>query len=119
LSFLVLLSGDATLWTPTALLGVSFSLVPAVSWPSVARYAGPEQLGTAYGLMTMLQAAGLTLANLIAGSLNDNARASAAHAQGYAPMLWFFLLLSLAGFVFAALLWRHDLALKLHRAAQA
>lgn len=118
LSFLVLLSGDANLWIPTALLGVSFSLVPAVLWPSVARYAGPEQLGTAYGLMTMLQAAGLTLANLIAGSLNDNAHASAIHAQGYAAMLWFFLLLSLAGFVFAALLWRHDRALKLHRAAQ-
>jgi MFS family permease len=67
-----------------------------------------HQLGTAYGLMTMLQNAGLTFANVIFGYLNDSGSASAAHVQGYAAMLWFFGLLSLSGFFFAVLLWRRD-----------
>jgi len=108
LSFLFLASGDVALWVSSALLGVSFSLVPAVLWPSVARHVKGDQLGTAYGLMTMLQNAGLTLANVIVGYLNDRGGASAAHAQGYAAMLWFFGLLSLAGFLFSLLLLRHD-----------
>lgn len=108
LSFLFLMSGNVSLWISTALLGVSFSLVPAVLWPSVARHVAADQLGTAYGLMTMLQNAGLTLANVIVGYLNDSGNASAAHAQGYAAMLWFFGLLSLLGFIFAVLLWRRD-----------
>jgi hypothetical protein len=58
--------------------------------------------------MTMLQNAGLTLANVIVGYLKDSGNASAANAQGYAAMLWFFGLLSLAGFLFAVLLWRRD-----------
>ena len=107
LSFLFLASGGVNLWVSTVLLGVSFSLVPAVMWPAVPRVATAAQLGTAYGLMTMLQNVGLTAANVIAGYLNDRGGASAAHVQGYAAMLWFFGLLSLTAFVFAVLLWRH------------
>ncbi|MBS0388504.1 MAG: MFS transporter [Proteobacteria bacterium] len=108
LSFVCLASDDLPLWISTAMLGVSFSMVPAVLWPAVPRVAAAALLGTAYGLMTMLQNLGLALANLIAGYLNDRGGASAAHAQGYTPMLWFFGLLSLAGFVFALLLWRQE-----------
>ena len=108
LSFLFLASGGVNLWVSTALLGVSFSLVPAVMWPAVARVATAAQLGTAYGLMTMLQNAGLAAANVIAGYLNDRSGASAAHVQGYAAMLWFFGLLGLMAFVFSLLLWRHE-----------
>lgn len=108
LSFVYLLGGSDNLWVPTALLGASFSLVPAVLWPSVARYVTAAQLGTAYGLMTMLQNVGLALGNLIAGGINDASGASAANPEGYIAMLWFFAILSLAGFVFAVLLWRHD-----------
>lgn len=108
LSFLFLASGGVSLWISTALLGVSFSLVPAVMWPAVARVATAAQLGTAYGLMTMLQNAGLASANVIAGYLNDQGGASAAHVQGYAAMLWFFGLLGLMAFVFSLLLWRHE-----------
>jgi MFS family permease len=105
LSFLVLgtVSGGAGL--STALLGVSFSFLPAVLWPTVVRYAPPEHLGTAYGLMTTLQNAGLFAANLAAGYLNDVSGAGAGNAAGYAPMLWFFGLLSLAAFLCTALLW--------------
>jgi MFS family permease len=111
LSFLFLMSGNVSLVISTTLLGISFALVPAVLWPSVARHVASDQLGTAYGLMTMLQNAGLTLANVIVGHLNDSGNASAAHAEGYAAMLWFFGLLSLTGFLFAVLLWRRDQSL--------
>ena len=39
------LPGSASLAGATILIGVSFSLVPAVLWPAVARYAPAEQLG--------------------------------------------------------------------------
>jgi MFS family permease len=107
LSFLCLGMDRVSLWVPTALLGTSFSLVPSVLWPSVARYVAPQQRGTAYGLMAMLQNIGLTLSNMTAGRLNDLNLASATHPQGYSSMLWFFGLLGLAAFVFAALLRWH------------
>jgi MFS family permease len=108
MSFLVLavLPGSAGL--STALLGVSFSFLPAVLWPTVVRYSPPEHLGTAYGLMTTLQNAGLFGANIIAGYLNDTSGASAANPGGYAPMLWFFGLLSLAAFLCTLALWWFD-----------
>jgi MFS family permease len=108
LSFVVLGSGSHALWLSTVLLGISFSLVPAVLWPSVARYVEPQQLGTAYGLMTMLQSAGVMIANLGAGALNDASGASAGNPAGYSAMLWFFGLTSLAGFVFTVLLKRAE-----------
>lgn len=108
LSFITLSNGNEGLWIATVLLGVSFSLVPAVLWPAVARYVAAEQLGTAYGLMTMLQQAGLVAANFVVGYVNDASGASAANPSGYAPMLWLFGALSLAGFVFAALLVIHE-----------
>ena len=89
-------------------LGIAFSLVPAVLWPAVAKYVEPNQLGTAYGLMTMLQNLGLTVANVVAGYINDTSGASASNPAGYASMLWFFGLLSVAGLLFATFLWRRE-----------
>jgi MFS family permease len=105
LSFLVLGTVPGGAGLSTALLGVSFSFLPAVLWPTVVRYAPAEHLGTAYGLMTTLQNAGLFAANLAAGYLNDVSGAGAGNAAGYAPMLWFFGLLSLAAFLCTVLLW--------------
>lgn len=106
LSFVLLIpEGSTSLAWATALLGVSFSLVPAVLWPSVTRYASAEQLGTAFGLMTALQQAGVFIANIVAGYLNDRNAASAANPSGYDAMLWFFGLLSLAAFICGALLY--------------
>jgi MFS family permease len=106
LSFLLLEIADRGLGLnlATVCLGLSFSLVPAVLWPAVARYVAPGQLGTAYGLMTVVQNLGLTVANVLVGALNDWSGASAAHPEGYAAMLLFFGLLSLAAFVSAVLL---------------
>jgi len=92
------------LWIGTVLIGVAFSLVPAVLWPAVPYLVEAKRLGTAYGLMTMLQNIGLTAFNVIAGSLNDANGASAQNPSGYMPMLWMFTILSLAGLLFSWLL---------------
>jgi MFS family permease len=99
--FPILAYTDANLWVSTVLIGIAFSLVPAVIWPAVPYLVEPGRLGTAYGLMVMVQAMGLTAINLAAGALNDANGASAENPAGYTPMLWLFLFLSLFGFVFA------------------
>ena len=92
------------LWVSTVLIGIAFSLVPAVIWPAVPYLVEPARLGTGYGLMTMVQNIGLFLFNLAAGALNDAYGAGPTNPGGYTPMLWMFTLLSLFGFVFAAAL---------------
>jgi MFS family permease len=95
---------QANLWVTTVLIGVAFSLVPAVMWPAVPYLVSPNRLGTAYGLMTMVQAIGLTVFNVVIGGLNDGAGAGPQNPRGYLPMLWTFAFLSLLGLVFAWLL---------------
>ena len=73
-----------------------------------SREARGEGLCAAYGALTALQQAGVFFANIAAGYVNDAGGASATNPAGYASMLWFFGLLSLAAFVFAALLWRRS-----------
>jgi MFS family permease len=99
--FPILAYTRASLWIATVLIGIAFSLVPAVLWPAVPYLVTPERLGTAYGLMTMLQNIGMMLANFGAGLLNDSAGAGPENPAGYGPMLWMFMILSLFGFVFA------------------
>jgi MFS family permease len=107
--FPTLLFTSWDLWVSTVLIGVAFSLVPAVLWPSVPYLVGQNRLGTAYGLMTMLQNIGLTVCNLAAGTLNDLGNAGAGNPAGYRPMLWMFAVLSLAALAFSALLRRREI----------
>lgn len=106
LAIAVMAVTDWSLWMATALIGVSYSLVPAVMWPLSSKLVAPERLGTALGLMFVVQNAGVAGANLAAGWLNDRAAASAANPGGYQPMMLFFGVVSGLGFVFAMLLWR-------------
>jgi MFS family permease len=99
--FPILAYTQMSLWVTTVMIGIAFSLVPAVIWPAVPYLVEPSRLGTAYGLMTMVQAIGLTAINLVAGALNDANGAGADNPAGYTPMLWMFMILSLLGFVFA------------------
>lgn len=108
LSFLILAETSWSLWITTALIGVSFSLVPAVLWPAVSILVEARRLGTAFGLMNVLQNIGLTLCNVVAGAINDAAHAGASNPAGYVPMLAFFGILSLLGFVFAWLLLQRE-----------
>ena len=104
-ALVIMMLTDWSLWAPTALIGVSYSLVPAVMWPLLSKLVAPDRLGTAVGLMWVIQNAGIAGANLVAGWLNDSAGASAVNPAGYQPMMTFFGISSALGFVFAVLLW--------------
>ncbi|MFH1198464.1 MAG: MFS transporter [bacterium] len=89
---------------PMAMMGIAFSLIPAVMWPSVALIVEPNKLGTGYGLMTMIQNIGLFAFNLIIGFANDSSAASATNPDGYIPGMWIFSILGFCGLTFAFLL---------------
>jgi MFS family permease len=108
LAFLILALTSWNLWVTTVLIGISFSLVPAVIWPCVSYLVEAKRIGTAFGLINVLQNLGLTTFNVAAGAINDANGAGAAHPAGYLPMLWFFTALSGLGCLFAVLLWRRE-----------
>jgi MFS family permease len=97
-----------SLWISTALMGLSFSVIPAVIWPSTAMLVDPRRIGTAFGLINVLQSLGMGALNLSAGWLNDVSRAGPRNPGGYDPMLLMFGLVSLAGFAAVAALWRRE-----------
>ena len=93
-----------SLYVPMAMMGVAFSLIPAVMWPSVAYIVDQSKLGTAYGLMTMIQNIGLAGFNLLVGWANDYGHASAQNPAGYHLGMWIFSILGFLGVFFAFLL---------------
>jgi len=92
------------LYVPMAMMGVAFSLIPALMWPSVAYIVDQSKLGTAYGLMTMIQNIGLTGLNLLIGWANEHGHADASNPAGYRPGMWIFSILGVLGVLFAFLL---------------
>lgn len=109
ITFVVLGLTDLNPWISTVLMGVSFALVPAIIWPSTTLIVDPRRLGTALGVITLLQNVGLWGSNRIAGWLADKAGAGPANPSGYATMLWFFGALSLVALTSAVLLWRREI----------
>jgi MFS family permease len=105
LSIAVMALTHWSLWVATAMIGVSFSLVPAVMWPLTSKLVSPTRFGIALGLMSVVQNTGIAGANVVAGSLNDWTAASALNPAGYQPMMLFFGAVSSLGFGFALLLW--------------
>jgi MFS family permease len=95
-------------YLPMLMMGVAFSLIPAVLWPSVAYIVEQGKLGTAYGLMTMIQNIGLAGFNLLIGWANDRWAASAAFPAGYRAGMWMFSVLGFFGLLFAFLLRRQE-----------
>jgi MFS family permease len=97
------------LMVPMSLMGIAFSLIPAVMWPSVAYIVDPKKLGTAYGLMTMIQNIGLFGFNLLIGWSNDFSGASASNPGGYTLGMWIFTSLGFFGLLFAFLLRQREM----------
>lgn len=108
LTLVVLGATDWNPWISTAVMGVSWAMVPAVIWPSTTLIVDPPRLGLALGLITLIQAVGISLSNLAAGALADAAGASATRPEGYAVMLWFFGAVSIAALFAAWRLWRRE-----------
>jgi MFS family permease len=106
--YLLMAYSTSPLFVPLAMMGISFSLIPAIMWPSVAYVVEQGKLGTAYGLMTMIQNIGLTAFNLLIGWANDTARAGVDNPGGYALGMWIFSCLGFFGFLFALLLRKNE-----------
>ncbi len=106
--YLLMAYTHVSLWVPMALMGIAFSLIPAVMWPSVAYLVPGEKLGTAYGLMTLIQNIGLAGFNFLIGWTNDLGKASSQNPGGYALGMWIFSSLGFFGFLFAFLLRRAE-----------
>jgi MFS family permease len=106
--YLIMGYTQVNLYVPMAMMGVAFSLIPAVMWPSVAYIVDQSKLGTAYGLMTMIQNSGLFAFNLMVGWANDYGGASAENPAGYHLGMWIFSILGFLGVFFAFLLHKRE-----------
>ncbi len=79
---------------PMIVLGLSFSLVPAALWPAIPLMVKEKQLGTAYGLIAMIQNIGLFIFPLAVGRIRDT-------LGSYNPAMIMFASLGILGFIFA------------------
>jgi MFS family permease len=106
--YLLMAYSNISLFLPVSLMGIAFSLIPAVMWPSVAYIVEQSRLGTAYALMTLFQQIGFFVLNLAIGKANDYANAGLANPGGYALGMWIFSTLGFLGLLFAFLLLRAE-----------
>jgi MFS family permease len=106
--YLMMAYTSIPLIVPMAMMGIAFSLIPAVMWPSVAYIVEERKIGTAYGLMTMIQNIGMAGLNFAIGWANDYSGASAANPGGHALGMWMFTVLGILAVLFAWLLRRHE-----------
>ncbi len=106
--YLMMAYSDISLFVPVAMMGVAFSLIPAVMWPSVAYIVPQKRLGTAYALMTLIQQIGLAGMNWLIGKANDVSGASMTNPEGYNLGMWIFSALGFFGLLFAFLLRRAE-----------
>lgn len=79
---------------PMIVLGLSFSLVPAALWPAIPLMVKEKQIGTAYGLIAMIQNIGLFVFPLAVGRIRDT-------LGSYNPAMIMFAGLGVLGFIFA------------------
>jgi MFS family permease len=107
--YLMMAYTPVNLYLPMAMMGIAFSLIPAVMWPSVAYLVDQAKLGTAYGLMTMLQNIGFGGFNLLVGWANTHSHAGLDNPAGYRLGMWIFSVLGLLGVLFAFLLRQREL----------
>ena len=106
--YLMMAYTHISLYVPMAMMGIAFSLIPAIMWPSVSYLVEEKKLGTAYGLMTLIQNIGLAGFNFLIGWANDFSAASASNPDGYLLGMWIFSSLGFFGFLFAYLLRRNE-----------
>ncbi len=112
--YLMMAYTKVNLYVPMAMMGVAFSLIPAVMWASVAYLVDQSKMGTAYGLMTMLQNIGFGGFNLLIGWANTHSQAGADNPAGYNLGMWIFSVLGVFGVLFAFLLRQRELGPHAH-----
>jgi MFS family permease len=102
--YLLMAYSGLSLWVPIVMMGIAFSLIPAVMWPSVAYIVEEKRLGTAYAIMTLIQQIGFFALNWLIGAANDWSAAGAENPSGYSTGMWIFSVLGFVGLLFAILL---------------
>jgi len=102
--YLMMAYSSTSLYVPVTMMGIAFSLIPAVMWPSVAYIVEQSRLGTAYALMTLIQQIGFFLLNLLIGKANDYSHAGLDNPGGYALGMWIFSILGFFGLALSLLL---------------
>ena len=102
--YLMMAYTNISLLVPVSMMGIAFSLIPAVMWPSVAYIVDQRRLGTAYALMTLIQQVGFFILNLLIGKANDYSGAGISNPTGYRLGMWIFSILGFVGMAFAILL---------------
>lgn len=95
------------------ILGVSFSLVPAAMWPSVAKIIDEKKLGTAFSLIFWVQNIGLLAVPLLIGYVLDSPLSKIVAQDGtisynYEVPMLIFASFGLLGVLFAYLLKKED-----------
>jgi MFS family permease len=101
---------------PMAMLGISFSLIPAAMWPAVSKIIDQNKLGTAYGIMFSVQNFGLWLFPILIGIILDktNPDVTAKMVEdgiakyNYTYAILMLALIGIVGVIFAFLLKRED-----------
>ncbi len=91
---------------PLAMMGLAFSMVPAVLWMSIVFVVPRAHLGFASSIVDAIQQLGLVVANLLIGWSNDHWLAAASHRAGYYPGMWMFTGFAMAAVAFAWILRR-------------
>lgn len=81
-------------WIPMIVLGLSFSLVPAALWPALPLMIKEQHLGTAYGVIAMVQNIGLFAFPLAVAWIHT-------HMGSYNPAMIMFSALGVLGLIFA------------------
>jgi len=100
-SFLIMAFTMVAPKLPMMMLGAAFVLVPAAMWPAVPLIVRKEMVGSAFGLITMIQNIGLALFPFLNGRLRDV-------THTYTASMIMFASLGVAGLIFAWLLKRAD-----------
>ena len=101
-NYFLLMQTGLSPWVPMALMGISFSLIPAVMWPSVAYLAPEGKYGSALGIMTMCQQVGMMVVPWVVGRVNTAFVTQ--ESANYVPMMGIFTGLVAVGIVCAVLL---------------
>lgn len=112
--YLMMAYSPSSLYIPVSMMGIAFSLIPAVMWPSVAYIVDQSRLGTAYALMTLIQQIGFFLLNLLIGKANDYSHAGLDNPGGYALGMWIFSILGFVGLALSILLRVRETGPKAH-----
>lgn len=95
---------NSPLLIPLGMMGIAFSTIPAVMWPSVAYIVDQNRLGTAYALMTLIEQVGFFVMNLLIGRANDYQHAGLDNLAGYKLGMLIFSLIAVVGVVSATVL---------------